>query len=278
MKKNILFLVITICLIYCKDYRIEITSLTLNGVIQEPVYVYFTDINSKAMSDILKDSSKVEFNFQMYDWCDICGEKVCCSKQFLVQLNDIQTYIHGGYVVEAGYLFLYKPNSDNIFLEITLLETYLDTSSSGALKIGKVKNLEDLHRLFNKTKTANNGSDIRGGIQAQSYLEIIPFTINLAINNCFGQSKCPNEYEIGVIIDDEFYGLNCLDSCLWKAQILTTSDIFNFKTLHYTSFSSDVKPIVKQFNISETLNDGECEFRKETNETFALICDFNTTQ
>ena len=114
-----------------------------------------------------------------------------------------------------------------------------------------------------------------GNILAQSYLEIIPFTINLAINNCFGQSKCPNEYEIGVIIDDEFYGLNCLDSCLWKAQILTTLDILNFKTLHYTSFSSDVKPIVKQFNISETLNDGECEFRKETNESFALNCDFN---
>ena len=117
-----------------------------------------------------------------------------------------------------------------------------------------------------------------GNILAQSYLEIIPFTINLAINNCFGQSKCPNEYEIGVIVEDEFYGLNCLDSCLWKAQILITSDIFNFKTLHYTSFSSNVKPIVKQFNISETLNDGECEFKKETNETFALICDFNTTQ
>ena len=116
-----------------------------------------------------------------------------------------------------------------------------------------------------------------GNILAQSYLEIIPFTINLAINNCFGQSKCPNEYEIGVIVEDEFYGLNCLDSCLWKAQILITSDIFNFKTLHYTSFSSNVKPIVKQFNISETLNDGECEFKKETNDTFSLTCDFNTT-
>ena len=89
-------------------------------------------------------------------------------------------------------------------------------------KIGRVKNFKGLESLFNKTRTANNGNDIMGQFQAQSYLEIIPFTINLAINNCFGQSKCPNEYEIGVIIDDEFYGLNCLDSCLWKAQILTT--------------------------------------------------------
>ena len=271
-------LLITISIIYCgADYRIEITSLTLNGVIREPVYVYFTDINSKVMrvmSDILKGSSKVQMNFMIYDYC----EDGYCEKNFLVELNDIQIYPTDGLKVEAGYLFLYKPNSDsdNIFLEITLLENLLD-SGSVVEKIGRVKNLEDLHRFFNNTKTAIE-NDIRGEIQAQSYLEIIQFTINLAINNCFGQSKCPNEYEIGVIVEDEFYGLNCLDSCLWKAQILTTSDIFNFKTLHYTSFSSNVKPIVKQFNISETLNDGECEFRKETDESFALICDFNTTQ
>ena len=110
----------------------------------------------------------------------------------------------------------------------------------------------------------------------QCYLEFI-FTINLEIKNCFGQDKCPNEYEIGIIADDEFYGLECSDNCLWKAQIPNVVDILNFKTLHYTSFSSNVKPIVKQFNISETLNDGECEFKKETNDTFSLTCDFNTT-
>ena len=64
MKKNINLLLITIYLIYCAaDYRIEITSL--NGVIQEPFYLYLTDINSKVMSDILKDSFKVQLNFKM---------------------------------------------------------------------------------------------------------------------------------------------------------------------------------------------------------------------
>ena len=143
-------------------------------------------------------------------------------------------------------------------------------------KIGRVKNFEDLSSLFVETLTENQG--VYFEIQAQSYLEIIQFTINLAIKNCFGQDKCTNDYEIGVIANEEFYSLDCEKNCLWKAQILTTSDIFNFKTLHYNNFFSNVKPIVKQFNISETLNDGECEFRKETDESFALICDFNTTQ
>ena len=247
--------------------------MTLNGVIQEPVYVYFTDINSKVMSDILKDSSKVEFNFQMYDFC----QGGYCEKSFFVELNNIQINESESDEINPGDLYLSREKSDTtIYLNIILTELQANTDYIRN-KIGRVKNLEVLESLFNKAKSANNGEDIMG-IQAQSYLEIIPFTINLAINNCFGQSKCPNEYEIGVIVEDEFYGLNCLDSCLWKTQILTTSDIFNFKTLHYTSFSSNVKPIVKQFNISETLNDGECEFKKETNETFALICDFNTTQ
>ena len=275
MKKNILFLVITICLIYCKDYRIEITSLTLIGVIQEPLYLNLTDINSKFMSDILKGSSKVQMNFMISDYCQLGN----CEKWLSIHLNDIQINETKNDQLNPGDLFIVKFKINNIFtLGLTLLDKQFDTNYA-VEKIGRVKNFKDLESLFNKIKTAINGRAINGEIQAQSYLvEIISFTINLAINNCFGQSKCPNEYEIGVIINDEFYGLNCLDSCLWKAQILTTLDILNFKTLHYTSFSSDVKPIVKQFNISETLNDGECEFRKETNESFALICDFNTTQ
>ena len=210
-------------------------------------------------------------NFKIYDFC----EAGYCEKSLAIQLNDIQINESKNDQLNAGDLFLTKYKSNNIIsLGFTLLDIQADTSIV-LDKIGRIKNLEDLQRLFNKTKTANNGNDIRGEIQTQSYLEIIPFTINLAINNCFGQGGCPNEYEIGIIANEEFYGLECSDNCLWKAQILTTLDILNFKTLHYTSFLSNVKPIVKQFNISETLNDGECEFRKETNESFALNCDFN---
>ena len=78
MKKNINLLLITIYIIYCAaDYRIELASfIGMNGFIPEkslPLYLYFTDINSKAMSDILKDSSKLELNFTMSYFCgDVC--------------------------------------------------------------------------------------------------------------------------------------------------------------------------------------------------------------
>ena len=198
------------------------------------------------------------------------------AKSFYIRLNNAQINNSENDAINTGDLYLSTYTYDS---GITLGISFEDigTNSDGVYnKIAKIKNLEALESLFAKVITEFNGRSFEA-IFIQCYLEFI-FTINLEINNCFGQSKCPNEYEIGVIVEDEFYGLNCLDSCLWKAQILTTSDIFNFKTLHYTSFSSDVKPIVKQFNISETLNDCECEFKKETNETFALICDFNTTQ
>ena len=193
MKKNILFLVITICLIYCKDYRIEITSLIeIDGLIQEPVYVYFTDINSKVMSDILKDSSKVEFNFQMYDFC----QGGYCEKSFFVELNNIQINESESDEINPGDLYLSREKSDTtIYLNIILTELQANTDYIRN-KIGRVKNLEVLESLFNKAKSANNGEDILG-IQAQSYLEIIQFTINLAINNCFGQSKCLMNMKLG---------------------------------------------------------------------------------
>ena len=146
MKKNILFLVITIYLIYCKDYRIEITSLSgIDGVIQEPVYLYFTDINSKAMSDILKDSSKVQLNFLMFDFCD--GE---CDKCFFVELNDVQINGSENDQLNAGDLYLQKyisGSSSNVDLLITLLDKQVDTDYIRN-KIGKVKNFEDLESLF----------------------------------------------------------------------------------------------------------------------------------
>ena len=204
MKKNILFLVITICLIYCKDYRIEITSLTLNGVIQEPVYLYLTDIDSKVMSDILKDSSKVQMNFKIYDFC----QGGYCEKSLSIELNDIQINESENDQIIAGDLFLSKAKSNHIiYLEFTLLGIQANTNYIRN-KIGRVKNFEDLESLFNKTKTANNGNDISGDIRAQSYLEIIQFTINLAIKNCFGQDKCTDDYEIGVIANEEFYSLD----------------------------------------------------------------------
>ena len=189
MKKNINLLLITIYLIYCAaDYRIEITSL--NGAIQEPFYLYLTDINSKVMSDILKDSFKVQLNFKMLYNVE--------GKYFFVKLNDIQIKDSQNDQLYAGDLYLDKIKSDPaIYLGICIEDMDVDRDYIRN-KIGRVKNFEDLESLFNKTKSANNGIPFMGNILAQSYLEIIPFTINLAINNCFGQSGCPNEYEIGV--------------------------------------------------------------------------------
>ena len=219
------------------------------------------------MSDILKDSSKVQMNFKIYDFC----QGGYCEKSLSIELNDIQINESENDQIIAGDLFLSKAKSNHIiYLEFTLLGIQANTNYIRN-KIGRVKNFEDLESLFNKTKTANNGNDISGDIRAQSYLEIIQFTINLAIKNCFGQDKCTDDYEIGVIANEEFYSLD-------QAQILTTLDILNFKTLHYNKFFSDITPKFKQFNISETLDDGECEFRKETDETFALNCDFNGNQ
>lgn len=104
--------------------------------------------------------------------------------------------------------------------------------------------------------------------------EIVIEAIELKIENCIDPEEDYKIYEMGIIINNEFYDLEHDKNCSWKKRIEKKGEILSFKTLLFNSVTSNKRPLCKTFNLTQLVESGEineCSFRTE-NSTLFLNC------
>ena len=97
----------------------------------------------------------------------------------------------------------------------------------------------------------------------------------LIIENCLDPNEDYEIYEMGIIINNEFYDLEHEKNCSWKIMLEKKDDILSFKTLLFSSDTSNKRPLRKTFNLNELEGSGrinECIYNKTDNFTLLLNC------
>ena len=103
----------------------------------------------------------------------------------------------------------------------------------------------------------------------------IAIEIGLKIENCLDPNEDYEIYEMGIIINNEFYDLEHEQNCSWKIILEKKDDILSFKTLLFSSDTSNKRPLRKTFNLNELEGSGtinECIYNKTDNFTLLLNC------
>ena len=98
--------------------------------------------------------------------------------------------------------------------------------------------------------------------------------IGLIIENCLDPNEDYEIYEMGIIINNDFYDLEHEQNCSWKIILEKKDDILSFKTLLFSSTTSNIRPFCQTFNLTELVESGAlngCTFQTE-NSTLFLNC------
>ena len=248
MNKKIITFLIIFNLVNCEKIKVDITFNEAPGNKFTFDFIPNESNIGKDFVNQIKNQSSISISF--YTVGDETGvNSLIDSLSFpLDNTNDELAQM------EIGQ-FSKKPNGQ-LDIKVDIFD-----DSSGYI-IGKLKT-EDINSLKNYLYNDQY-------IYFTFYIEYI----ELKIENCLDTDEDYNNYEMGIIINKEFYSLEHEKNCSWLTKIEKKNDIFTFKTLLFTSVTSNKRPFYKTINLNELDGTGEineCRYKKE-NYTIILDC------
>ena len=155
--------------------------------------------------------------------------------------------------------FMYTRSGGAVFYSMGGIDSY----TFGTIDLSDTSDTS-LKRFLDEKKPSN--------IVASFYLVE---AFELIIENCLDPNEDYEIYEMGIIINNEFYDLEHEQNCSWKIILEKKDDILSFKTLLFSSDTSNKRPLRKTFNLNELEGSGtinECIYNKTDNFTLLLNC------